>query len=125
MHPRWHLPRVYHARVRPDGPDGRPDFPWRTALDAMRRGMILREGEKLAPVEARILPDKGPGVLLEMILRQGVNRQIRRMCRDLGLTVLRLRRVRQGPLELGNLPPGAARPLSPEETDSLRRAVED
>jgi 23S rRNA pseudouridine2605 synthase len=124
MHPRWHLPRVYHARVRPAGEEREKTVP-RAALDAMRRGMTLREGERLAPVEVRVLPHNGAGILLEMTLRQGVNRQIRRMCRDLGLTVLRLKRVRQGPLELGSLPPGAARPLSPEEVAALRRAVED
>ena len=119
MHPRWHLPRVYEVRVRSAG-----DMPVpRLALYAMRQGMSLREWETLAPVDVQMLPGGGPGVLLKMTLFQGVNRQIRRMCRDLDLTILRLKRIKQGPLELGNLPSGTVRPLSCEEVNALRRAV--
>ena len=100
----------------------------------MRSGMTLAEGEKLAPVEVRVLPgarhdlsgQRGTGqagTLLEMTLHQGLNRQIRRMCRDLGLTVLRLVRVAQGPLQLGVMRPGEVRELTPAETTALRRAV--
>lgn len=121
-HPRWHLPRVYEVRVRPEsGPGLSPGV-----LETMRRGMTLAEGERLAPVEARVAEEgKGrePGVLLRLTLHQGLNRQIRRMCRDLGLTVLRLKRVEQGPLNLGCLPAGGVRPLRPDEVAALRRAV--
>ena len=87
--------------------------------------MTLAEGERLAPVRARLVSRLGPDrFVVEMELTQGVNRQVRRMCRDLGLTVLKLVRVSQGPLELGNLPPGACRELTPAELASLRRAVE-
>ncbi len=129
MHPRWHLPRVYLARVRPENSRAEPAdrvAALESALAAMRRGMTLAEGEKLAPVDARIIPEtspNAPGILLEMTLRQGLNRQIRRMCRDLGLVVLRLRRVRQGPVALGDMPPGAARALTASEIAELRRAV--
>ncbi len=61
--------------------------------------------------------------LLELRLHQGLNRQIRRMCRDLDLTVLRLMRVAQGPLRLDGLPPGKTRPLTAGEVAALRRAV--
>lgn len=59
------------------------------ALKTMRRGMRLAEGEDLLPVDVTAQPAAG-NTLLQMVLRQGFNRQIRRMCRDLGLTVLRL-----------------------------------
>ena len=119
-HPRWHLSKVYHVLVRPE--DGEDSVP--AALSLMRRGMTLAEGEKLAPVEVRVLPSKSSrGILLEMVLHQGLNRQIRRMCRDVGFTVLRLRRVKEGPLELGSLAPGRVRPLSDLEVAALRRAV--
>jgi len=85
--------------------------------------MTLKEGEKLAPVEVGILRSDAGGVWLEMTLMQGLNRQIRRMCRDLGLTVLKLIRVRQGPISLGTLNPGQCRPLTPAEVRGLRRAV--
>jgi len=115
-HPRWHLPKIYHVLVHPDGGD------LRSALAEMRRGMTLSEGEQIAPVECRIL-SQNRGILLEMVLHQGLNRQIRRMCRDTGLTVLRLRRVTEGPLFLDDLPVGAVRPLSLREMKDLRRAV--
>ena len=115
-HPRWHVPKRYRVTVR-----GRvtPDM-----LGIMARGMRLTEGERLAPVAARLV--EGPAqdrAVLEMELHQGVNRQIRRMCRDLGLTVLRLARVSQGPVALGDLPPGACRELTPAELASLRQSV--
>ncbi len=113
--PRWHLPKVYHVLVR-----GQVDEAW---LEVMRRGMTLSEGEKLAPVEVRVLRQDEREAWLEMTLVQGLNRQIRRMCRDMGRTVLRLVRVRQGFLELGSLKPGAARVLTRDEVARLRTAV--
>lgn len=113
--PRWHLPKVYHVLVR-----GQVDEAW---LTVMRKGMTLAEGETLAPVEVRILRQDQREAWLEMTLVQGLNRQIRRMCRDMGRTVLRLIRVRQGFLELGSLKPGEARALSAQEVQRLRAAV--
>lgn len=115
IHPRWHLPKIYRVLVRGAATPNK--------LDIMRGGMTLAEGEKLAPVEVRTLRREAGAVWLEMTLVQGVNRQIRRMCRDLGLTVLRLVRVRQGPIELGDLAPGRCRPLTQAEERGLRRAV--
>jgi len=115
MHPRWHLPKLYRLTVREDVSDA--------ALAAMRAGMTLAEGEKLAPVKARIVARDIRSTTLEMELIQGVNRQIRRMCRDLGLTILRLWRVQQGPLLLGDLPGGKYRPLTAGEVAALKKAV--
>ncbi|MBI5520440.1 MAG: rRNA pseudouridine synthase [Desulfovibrio sp.] len=115
IHPRWHLPKVYHVLVRGSVTE--------IKLGIMRDGMTLKEGEKLAPVQVDILRKDPGGIWLEMTLLQGLNRQIRRMCRDLGLTVLKLVRVKQGPLGLGNLNPGQCRPLTSEEVNGLRRAV--
>ncbi|WP_298067846.1 pseudouridine synthase [uncultured Mailhella sp.] len=118
-HPRWHLPKVYHVLVRPE----RGEASVGRALSLMARGMTLAEGERLAPVQTSIL-DSGPrGVMLEMTLHQGLNRQIRRMCRDVDFTVLRLKRVQEGPLCLGELPVGRVRPLTRDEVAELRRAV--
>lgn len=114
-HPRYHLPKVYLAKVRGHVTDA--------VLMPMRQGMTLAEGEHLAPVEVRLLQSDRQASLMELTLRQGVNRQIRRMCRDLGLTVLLLRRIRQGPLELGELPKGAARRLTAHEAAAVRRAA--
>lgn len=115
MHPRHHLPKHYEVLVR--------DVVTQKALQTMRSGMCLAEGEVLLPVEVTARSTASGCTLLRMILRQGVNRQIRRMCRDLGLTILRLRRVAIGPLQLGKLAPGQCRPLEESELAALRRAV--
>lgn len=114
-HPRHHLSRVYQVTVRGPAPE--------KALTAMRSGMTLAEGERLAPARAEILDSDSQSTVLRLILGQGLNRQIRRMCRDLGLTILKLVRVDFGPLELGRMRPGEIRPLTPKELADLRRAV--
>ena len=116
-HPSFHLPKRYEVRVR-----GRVT---EDKLETMRRGMRLSDGEALAPVQARILGvDQGTrSTTLEMVLIQGVNRQIRRMCKDLQLTVLSLKRVSQGDVELGGLKRGQWRDLKPAEVRALRQAV--
>ncbi len=113
-HPRYHLPKIYEVWVREKVQDEH--------LALMRSGMTLDEGEKLAPVQVRILHKEARSTLLEMTLHQGINRQIRRMCRDLGLTILQLTRVAQGPLEL-DIAAGKVRELSLAELTALRKAV--
>lgn len=117
-HPSHHLPKIYHVLVREEvSPE---------SLDIMRAGMRLAEGEQLAPMEVTILPPETStrGTMLRMVLHQGINRQIRRMCRDLQLTILTLARVAQGPLQLGELPSGKARVLSAIEVQTLRNALD-
>lgn len=115
-HPRHHVDKVYEVLVR--GPVTERQ------LDAMRGGMRLSDGTPLLPVEARCIKEKeGRDTLLRLTLRQGVNRQIRRMCADLGLTILRLRRVTQGGLRLGALKVGESRFLAPEEVQALRSSA--
>lgn len=83
------------------------------ALPKLRRPMHL-DGEELRAdrVDRR-------GETLRFILHQGKNRQLRRMCAAAGLTVTRLKRVREGPLELGELPVGQWRYLTEEERKAL------
>jgi len=114
-HPKWHLPKVYEVTIRGAVP--------RQALETMRAGMTLEDGTRLA--SAKIIAQKpvAGAQVLEITLIQGVNRQIRRMCQELNLTILRLFRVRQGPLKLGKLKTGQWRELTPEELSGLRKAV--
>ncbi len=114
MHPRHHIPRTYEVVVREEVQE--------KDLDIMRKGMTLEEGDTLAPMQVSISPTRR-GTLLTMVLHQGLNRQIRRVCRDLGLTILTLRRIAQGPLELGDLPLGSVRALSSEEVALLKKAA--
>lgn len=115
-HPRHHVDKIYEVLVR--GPVTERQ------LDVMRRGMRLSDGTPLLPVEARRIREREEqDTLLRLTLRQGINRQIRRMCDDLGLTILRLRRVAQGVLRLGALKAGEARFLAREEARALRSSA--
>lgn len=84
------------------------------------------DGYRLRPIEARLLTageTLNDGVIAstaEVILHEGRNRQIRRMCENVGLKVLRLRRVAVGKLQLGTLPPGKWRHLTDEEVAYLK-----
>lgn len=71
-----------------------------------------------APAEMRRLGERK----VEIVLREGRNRQVRRMAEAVGNEVVALRRVRFGPIELGALPEGAARRLSDDEIAALRKA---
>lgn len=84
----------------------------------LMKGIPLEEG--IAKVE-EIRP--GPGHQVELLLKEGKKREIRRMFSMLGYTVKALCRVSLGPLKLGNLPPGKGRALTPAEITALRRAA--
>lgn len=115
-HPKFHLPKVYSVTVRGTIPQ--------SAVKTMRKGMTLKEGDKLAPAKVQLKKPVAGTQQFEITLIQGINRQIRRMCDELGLTILRLKRVRQGPISLGNLKRGQYRELSQEEVLALKKAVQ-
>jgi 23S rRNA pseudouridine2605 synthase len=119
--PEHHVPKAYHVRV-----DGVPDA---QALRALREGLPLDDGET-RPATVRVLgaargaPAAGAAegrvsTWLEIVLTEGRNRQVRRMCAAVGHDVLELVRVRVGRLLLGDLAPGQWRELSPEEVKAL------
>jgi len=114
-HPKFHLPKTYKVTIRGTVPEH--------IIKKMRSGMTLEDGEKLAPIKVNALKPMAGTQTLEMTLIQGVNRQIRRMCKKNGLTILRLHRVKQGPVSLGNLKRGKWRELTQEELSALKRAV--
>jgi len=114
-HPKWHLPKVYNVTVRGTVPD--------KAVKAMRAGMRLKEGDQLAPAKVELKKPVAGTQVIEITLIQGINRQIRRMCSDLNLTILRLKRVKQGPLSLGDLKNGTWRELTQDELKSLKKEV--
>ncbi len=109
-HPRHEVPKTYRAKVR-GGPVSAE------ALARLRDGVELDDGRTL-PAKVRQLR---PG-LLELELREGRKRQVRRMLEAVGHPVKELTRVRFGPLTLGDLPAGGVRRLGPAEVDRLRRA---
>jgi 23S rRNA pseudouridine2605 synthase len=113
-HPRFEVPKTYRARVGGGPVSDR-------ALARLREGVDLEDG-RTAPARVRRLGG-GRGSYLELVLREGRKRQVRRMCEAVGHPVVELRRVAFGPLALGDLPPGAARRLGPDEVDALRGAA--
>ncbi|WP_290923103.1 pseudouridine synthase [Halodesulfovibrio sp.] len=114
-HPKWHQNKVYRVRVRGDVSE--------QILDKFRKGMTLEEGDKLAPVECKIIATDEGNTRVEMVLTQGINRQIRRMFRDVGLTILNLHRIKIGPIQLGELDKGESRELTQEELAELYEAT--
>jgi 23S rRNA pseudouridine2605 synthase len=110
-HPRYEVPKTYVAHVE------RGPVPER-ALRQLREGVQLDDGVT-APAGVRQLR---PGVL-ELTLREGRKRQVKRMCAAVGHPVARLQRVAFGPLRLGDLREGHVRRLSPAEVQRLRDAA--
>ena len=88
------------------------------ALRALRQGVVLSDGPT-APAEVGVL---SPGVL-RLVIHEGRNRQVRRMCDAIGHPVQRLVRTRIGPVRDTNLPPGRWRALTPDEVRSLAGAA--
>ena len=78
------------------------------------------EGEPIIPAQVTLLKEGGGQALLQVIIHQGKNRQIRRMCAQVGLQVKRLRRVGEESLTLGDLPAGKWRYLTKEEIAALK-----
>ncbi len=89
-----------------------------TALGILRGPMEL-DGRPLAPVRVELLSRSRESALLRFVIREGRNRQIRRMCQAANLRVLRLKRVREGPICLGDLKPGEWRMLKKDEITAV------
>lgn len=115
MHPRHGVEKVY--RVQAEGEVGP------VHLDRLREGVRLADGPT-APAGVRVLRRERQGALIEITLREGRNRQVRRMCSAVGLRVRSLVRTRFGPLRSAGLSLGGWRELTPNEVQALQRAVE-
>lgn len=109
-HPRYGVPKTYRVHVE--------GVPTKEELDQLRRGVHLAEG--FAKVEnIRIRSKRRNGATLEMVLREGKNREVRRVLARIGHKVLELRRIALGPLRLEDVPPGAYRELTRTEIKQL------
>ncbi len=126
-HPSSGVERVYHVKVQ-----GRVS---EAALSRLRRGVRLEDGparctackvlrrSRPRPEPGRVHRSPGSNTWVEVTLTEGRNREVRRMFEALRLTVLKLRRVRFGPVTLGDLKPGQCRPLTEREVAALRASV--
>jgi pseudouridine synthase len=111
-HPRHQVEKTYLATV-----DGVPN---EAALRALREGVDLDDG-RTAPADAHVAGRDGGRAVVSLTLREGRNRQVRRMLETVGHRVRRLVRVSIGPIRLGGLKPGQWRALSPDEVEWLRK----
>lgn len=110
-HPSKHVYKVYRVTVRPAINEEQ--------LVEMSSGMVI-DGKKTAPAEVRVVQREEGRCVLEIILREGRNRQIRKMCEQLGLEVPRLKRIAVGQVKLGGLKSGAWRELTKDEVHRLQ-----
>ena len=108
-HPAHEVDKVYELRVK-DYTDA--------GLARLREPMTL-DGHRLRPAQVQLLEVGDGRARLRMTIHEGRHRQVRRMCQQAGMTVLRLRRVAEGPLQLGALPPGKWRELTAAERRAL------
>jgi 23S rRNA pseudouridine2605 synthase len=117
-HPRHGVRRLYEARVLgiPDAHD----------LERLSRGIVI-DGRRTEPAEVKLLPkDRDTSeALITIAVREGRNRQVRRMCEAIGHPVVLLRRIAIGPIRDPKLRVGRWRELTAEELRKLRRAVGD
>ncbi len=111
IHPRVGVEKVYVVDL--DGPLSPAD------RERFLAGILI-DGETHRALAVRPRPAPRGGHRYELVLKQGLNRQIRRMAEAVGRRVLRLQRIRLGPLELGDLPSGGWRRLRPDEVLALR-----
>lgn len=115
IHPSKRISKTYRVTIRPDINDDQ--------LVKLADGVEI-DGRKTLPCSVIVL-DKQPGrVVLQMVIREGRNRQIRKMCEAVGVEVARLKRTSIGPLKLGMLKPGDYRELKPDELRAIRSALE-
>lgn len=128
--PRHQLPKVYLAQVE--------RIPSDDALAQLRKGIRL-SGKRTRPAEVRLLPaapdlpdrpvpirfrKSVPTAWLEITLREGLNRQVRRMTAAVGHPTLRLVRIAIGPIVLGDLQPGHWRDLTKREIEEIYRGAQ-
>src|SRR5689334_15675020 len=95
----------------------RPD---REQLEAWKRGVVLEDGYKTQPVDVRFESAQGKGAWVRVVMQEGRKRQIRETCKQLGLPIVRILRVRIGSLRLGNLKPRQWRYLTMQEVSELQ-----
>ncbi len=109
-HPKFEVNKTYHVLLQ--------GAPSNTALNALQRGVRLKEGRTQPAIVEPFKHEHG-NTWIKIIIHQGMQRQVRRMCANVGLQVIRLVRMTLGPLQLGDLPTGKWRRLTPEEETAL------
>ena len=115
MHPAHGITKLYRVTVRPHATEEQ--------IVKLSEGVALDDGFVTAPAVVRVAADSPERTVLEMTIKEGKNREIRRMCEAVGLTVIRLKRSAEGPVKLGMLQPGKHRPLTKAEINGLKASA--
>ena len=110
MHPKKHVNKVYRVTVRPNINDEQ--------VKKLSDGVVI-DGRRTAPAQVRVVTREEGRAVLEIVIREGRNRQIRKMCDTVGLEVARLKRIAIGSVKLGGLKSGAFRDLTEMEVKKL------
>ncbi|MCA9728122.1 MAG: rRNA pseudouridine synthase [Candidatus Eisenbacteria bacterium] len=111
LHPKYRQPRTYLVWVTP--------APTSPMLEEIEHGVPLGRGERSGPAHVKVLGRRGSVARVRITLREGKNREVRRIFRHFEIKVNALRRVSYAGLELGELAPGALRPLTGREVEQL------
>jgi len=111
-HPRFSVPKTYLVKVT-----GAPE---EKKLARLKRGVALEDGEAKA-ISCSLIRQKEKNSWVRVVVTEGRNHLVKRMFSAIGHTVLKLKRVEYGPIQLGGLPFGQFRTLTPEEIEKLKR----
>ncbi|NVL90781.1 MAG: rRNA pseudouridine synthase [Desulfobacterales bacterium] len=114
QHPRYGIPKTYQTKVK--------GIPAAEVLQRLRSGISL-DNRQTTPALVKKTGTTGKNTWLEITIKEGRNRQIRRMCSAVGHPVMKLKRTCYGPIRLGNLKPGTYRKLTPAEMKKLRKHI--
>lgn len=114
MHPSCHVTKTYRVTVRPDISEDQ--------ILELTNGVVI-DDKKTLPASVTVLTKEEGRVVLQIAIKEGRNRQVRKMCEAVGLEVARLKRTSIGPLKLGMLKPGEYRELTPAELTALRNSI--
>ena len=112
LDPRSHLPKTYHVQV-----DRLLDT---SEITRLSNGIEIEPGTTTRPARISLLRSGDKTCWLEITLHEGLNRQVRRMIENVGAKVLRLVRIRIGPVELGDLAKGQTRPITSQELAQIQ-----
>ncbi len=114
-HPGRGVSKLYRTTVRPRASEAQ--------IALLASGVTLDDGSRTMPASVRVTAEYDDRSVMEISIKEGKNRQIRRMCEAVGLSVVRLRRSSVGPIKLGMLKPGQWRELSTQEVRALKAAA--
>ena len=114
-HPSGGVGKLYRVTVNPRATEEQ--------IIQMSSGVVLDDGVKTQPCVIHVVVDEPGRTVMEMTLKEGKNREIRRMCEAVGLEVVRLKRNAEGVVKLGMLKPGTYRELTKAEINGLRSAA--